>query len=55
MKVKLSLDEVASNKLLIEALINHLNYSIADVNCYEELTTAEKSIFSEELFNKLCD
>lgn len=35
-------------------LLNHLNYSIKDINSYNELTSEEKSLISEELFNKFC-
>ena len=39
---------------IIEMLIKHFNYSIKDINSYEELTEEEKSFISKELFNKIC-
>lgn len=35
-------------------LLNHFNYSIKDINNYNELTSEEKKLISEELFNKFC-
>lgn len=35
---------------VIELLINHFNYSIRDINSYDELTKAEKEMCSKELF-----
>jgi hypothetical protein len=40
---------------LIEVLANHFNYSIKDINSYNELTNEEKSIISEEEFNLICE
>lgn len=34
-------------------LLKHFQYSIKDINSYEELTEEEKKICSKELFNKL--
>lgn len=34
-------------------LVNHLNYSLADVVEYDELTDAEQKIISKELWDKV--
>ena len=40
---------------LIEVLANHFNYSIKNINSYNELTNEEKSIISKEEFNLICE
>lgn len=35
----------------IKLLVEHFNYSISDINSYDELTDKEKEIIPEELFN----
>lgn len=39
---------------VIKILIDFFNYTMENVNSYEELTLQEKSIISKELFNKIC-
>lgn len=34
-------------------LLRHLQYSIKDINSYNELTSEEKKIIPEEIFNKI--
>lgn len=34
-------------------LLKHFQYSIKDIESYDELTKEEKEIISEELFNKV--
>lgn len=34
-------------------LLRHLQYSIKDIESYDELTEEEKKIFPKDLFNKL--
>lgn len=34
-------------------LIDHFNYSIKDIDSYEELTTEEKMIISKDTWNKI--
>lgn len=34
-------------------LLRHLQYSIKDIESYDELTKEEKEIISEELFNQI--
>ena len=43
-------DEVSQ---LYDFLVEHFGYSIKDINCYEELTTEEKSMISKELFERI--
>lgn len=43
----------ASDKDAVTALINHFNYSIADINSYDELTELEKGFISRELWDKM--
>ena len=43
-------DEVSQ---IYDFLIEHFGYSIKDINCYEELTTEEKSMISKELFERI--
>ncbi len=38
---------------VINSLIEHLAYSIADIDSYEELTDSEKKILPKEIFDKL--
>jgi hypothetical protein len=38
---------------IYDFLIEHFGYSIKDINCYEELTTEEKSMISKELFERI--
>lgn len=38
---------------VVTALINHFNYSIADINSYDELTELEKGFISRELWDKM--
>lgn len=37
----------------LDVIAELLNYSFGEVNSYQELTDKEKSIISEETFNKL--
>ena len=37
----------------LDTIAELLNYSFSEVNSYQELTDKEKSIISEETFNKL--
>ena len=34
-------------------LLNHFQYSIKDIDSYDELTDGEKEIISEELFDQI--
>lgn len=38
---------------IINALLEHLAYSIADIQSWDELTDAEKKIMPKEIFKKL--
>ena len=38
---------------IFNMLLKHFQYSIKDINSYEELTEEEKKICSKELFNEL--
>ena len=47
-------DEIAgASHELINALLGHFAYSIADIGSWDELTEAEKKIMPKEIFNKL--
>lgn len=37
----------------LDMLINHFNYSIKDINSWDELTNEEKQIIDRELFNQV--
>lgn len=39
---------------IISMLINHFNYSIGDINSYDELTEREKCIITKDIWDKLC-
>ena len=54
------IDELTENDLteeevdcLYELLLNHFGYSIKDIKSYNELTSEEKKIIPEELFEKI--
>lgn len=38
---------------ILNILIKHFEYSIADIKSYEELTSKEKEIISIEMWNKI--
>jgi len=40
---------------LIRALVDHFQYSIKDINSYDELTDEEKKIITKEIFNELVE
>ena len=47
-------NEIAeSSHEIINALLDHLAYSIADIQSWDELTAAEKKIMPKEIFKKL--
>ena len=55
---KLFSEEVDVNdqfSIQLKAIIDHFEYSIKDINSYEELTKKEKSIISKEIFDDICD
>lgn len=41
------------NKEVQAILINHFNYSIADINSYDELTDKEKKFISKKIWDKI--
>lgn len=51
MKTKLCTQILDQDVLLM--LIDHFNYSVRDINSYNELTDEEKLFISEETFNKI--
>lgn len=51
MKTNLNVNNLDADVLF--ALIDHFNYSIADINSYDELTEKEKMIISEDTWNKI--
>lgn len=51
MKAHINIDNLTLPILF--ALIDHFNYSIKDINSYEELTDVEKSLISKDIFDKL--
>lgn len=38
---------------LVHSLIKHFEYSIKDIESYDELTEEEKKIISKKLFNRI--
>ena len=40
---------------VIKMLIDHFNYSINEINSYDELTESEKEFISKELFDKITE
>jgi hypothetical protein len=36
-------------------LVKHFNYSIRDINSYDELTEEEKKFIDKDLFNKITE
>lgn len=55
---KLFSEEVDVNNqfsIQLKAIIAHFEYSIEDINSYEELTNKEKLIISKEIFDDICD
>lgn len=38
---------------IVQSLIDHLAYSVADIKSWDELTEAEKKIIPKEIFDKL--
>lgn len=40
---------------IIKMLVKHFNYSIADINSYDELTDKEKEIIPREFFDKFVE
>ena len=55
---KLFSEEVDVNdqfSIQLKVIIAHFEYSIEDINSYEELTKKEKSIISKEIFDDICD
>lgn len=51
MKTNLQADDLTKGILFM--LIDHFNYSIRDVNSYDELTEDEKLIIPRDTFNKI--
>lgn len=41
------------NKEVLAILINHFNYSIADIKSYDELTDKEKKFIPKKLWDKI--
>jgi len=47
-------NEIAGDSYeIINALLEHLAYSIADIQSWDELTDAEKKVMPKEIFKKL--
>ena len=61
MKLKESFKKLFSEEvnnqfsIQLKAIIAHFEYSIEDINSYEELTNKEKLIISKEIFDDICD
>lgn len=56
MKVDENALEIAkSNQAVLTALIDHFQYSIADIDSYEDLTEREKEILPKDVFDVLVD
>lgn len=52
MKLKDNFDITIS---ITEMLLNHFEYSIKDINSYDELTDREKEIIDKELFESITE
>lgn len=52
---KLGLIKVLKDPRIIMILWNHFNYSIRDLNSWEDLTLEEKSFIDKELFQKITE
>lgn len=52
MKLKDNLEITTS---ITEMLLNHFEYSIKDINSYDELTDREKEIIDKELFESITE
>mgnify|MGYP000774012452 CR=1 FL=1 len=50
--MKVDIDAIIDSDVL-KMLIDHFNYSIKDINSYDELTDDEKMIIDKELFYKV--
>lgn len=50
--MKVDIDAIIDSDAL-KMLIDHFNYSIKDINSYDELTDDEKMIIDKELFYKV--
>lgn len=52
MKLK---DNFEITESVIEVMLNHFEYSIKDINSYDELTEEEKKIIDKELFESITE
>jgi hypothetical protein len=52
MKLK---DSFEITESIIEMFMNHFEYSIKDINSYDELTDREKEIIDKELFESITE
>ena len=52
---KLGFIKVLKDPRIIMLLWNHFNYSIRDLNSWEDLTLEEKSFIDKELFQKITE
>ena len=52
---KLGFIKVLKDPRIIMLLWNHFNYSIRDLNSWEDLTLEEKSFINKELFQKITE
>lgn len=50
--MKMNISAIIDSKVL-KALIDHFNYSIKDINSYDELTDEEKKIIDRNLFRNI--
>ena len=58
MKLKKNLFETTETPkitTIIDILVQHFNYSIADIKSYGELTEEEKKIIPEYIFNEIAE
>lgn len=51
----LQTDETPVLSTVMEILVEHFNYSIADIESYDELTDEEKEIIPREIFDELVE
>lgn len=44
---------VSVNQKIGESIVNELNYTMGDINSYQELTESERKIWTQEVFEKV--
>jgi hypothetical protein len=53
--LKLILQNQVTKNRVKEMMVNHFNYSIADIKSYDELTQDEKKIIPKDIFDEITE